>query len=366
MAAPTPRDGRGQAPSRPASTSAVGRALDSVAAPLSSAAAAHLERATIAIATVDRDTANSRPLVGASLTRLLYGTTVAAIRGGDAFEVAAGLAGMETTPRGMAAACETLAIDTVTQVAGRGDPADLERSLQTILRTLDDAYAGPPVLPTPRFRGPDELGPLLHELSSFTGRDDMPALVQADTLARAMSGHRASAAALGRALAQAELHRRGVALTIAVPPRDPGTLPPVAGAHGAGLIAAEIAVWANRAAAQVARLMAEWHDLTSRWRALVEPRAGTATSRLLEKVAIHPVLDAATATSLTGGTAGSTYHALEQLEASAVLREVSGFRRNRIWCAPDLLALVDDCVSALQAEHTPTMSRPSVMDTPPR
>jgi Fic family protein len=200
----------------------------------------------------------------------------------------------------------------------------------------------------------DEVAPLLEDVFAFMRRDDVPAILQAaivhaqfETIHPFADGN----GRVGRALIHTVMRRRGLA---------PRFVPPVslvlatnATRYVEGLTAyrEERAVdWclffirALRSATQHAKhLNEQLQALQSHWReALNHPRSHSALEKLIQVLPAQPVVDLQLAAQLTGASDESARRALNELETAGILGTVQvGRKRNRIWEARDLLALVD-------------------------
>lgn len=86
------------------------------------------------------------------------------------------------------------------------------------------------------------------------------------------------------------------------------------------------------------------------WRAALKkhdaPRSDAAAWQLIDALPAHPMITGPTALAATGRARAAVYQALDQLERAGVLVPASGSRRNRVWEAEGLLALLEGLESA--------------------
>lgn len=100
------------------------------------------------------------------------------------------------------------------------------------------------------------------------------------------------------------------------------------------------AVYGSIAAAEA--LLSEVAQLQERWRAAAgQPRSDSAAEALIRHLPEVPVIDLATAASLTGASREATRRAIARLEAAGVLAEITGKGRLRRWEAVGLFAILD-------------------------
>jgi Fic family protein len=210
---------------------------------------------------------------------------------------------------------------------------------------LDAAFVPPP---------PEELPELLDDLVAFVDREDLPPVVQAaiahaqfETIHPFADGN----GRVGRCLIHVVLRRRGLA---------PRFVPPVsvvlatnAAAYVRGLVdfrKGDVAAWigsfavsCRSAAAESGRLAARIHDLQDWWRERAGgPRRGSAAGRIIELLPSRPIVSVATARAAIGGSAEAVRLALNALEASGVVRQVTAGRYARAWVADDLFEILNE------------------------
>ncbi len=232
------------------------------------------------------------------------------------------------------------------QVAGR------VRTVQNWIGGNDYNPCGADFVPPP----PEEVGPLLADLTDAVNREDLPPLVQAalvhaqfETIHPFEDGNGRT----GRALVQVVLRRRGIA---------PSYVPPVsvilaaerdAYIDGLGEFrfgepmrwVARFAVACARAATLAARYLEAVGALQAEWRRLLaaaaNPRSDAAAWMLIEALPAHLVISTAGAVGVTGRTKAAVHGAVAPLVDAGVLIPVSTSKRNRLWEASGLFDLVE-------------------------
>jgi Fic family protein len=98
----------------------------------------------------------------------------------------------------------------------------------------------------------------------------------------------------------------------------------------------EAALASARLAAQVAELQERWRERAGR------PRQDSAAAAIIDTLPAHPILGAEKAAEVTGRSQVAARNALNHLEESGVLTQVTVGKRNRIWESTGLFALVDE------------------------
>lgn len=208
-----------------------------------------------------------------------------------------------------------------------------------------------------------DVGRLLEDLCSYANRDDIPALVQAaavhaqfETIHPFVDGN----GRVGRSLIGAVLARRGVCRDV-VPPvslvlaRDRAAYVDALTAwrfelDGTTRWTMLLADACEVAATASTRLAGQVADLQERWREQAgQPRRDSAAQTLIAALPAHPILDAATASQLTGRSEVAARNGLAALERGGVLAQVTVGKRNRIWESVGLFALVDAMERELSA-----------------
>ena len=201
----------------------------------------------------------------------------------------------------------------------------------------------------------DELPRLLADLCRFCERDDLPTLIQAaiahvqfETIHPFPDGN----GRVGRALIQVILKRRGLTTS-------PAILPPISlvlathgdqyiagltsfrgGDHGAWLafflqVVHEASVIAENLADAISQLQQDWRERAG------HPRKDSATAALITHLPAEPIIDLRAATRITGASSQATRLAINRLESTGVLREITGKGRLRRWESIGLFELVD-------------------------
>lgn len=199
---------------------------------------------------------------------------------------------------------------------------------------------------------PEHVPRLMDDLVRFCNRDDMPVIAQmaiAHAQFESIHPFTDGNGRLGRALLGAILRRRGVTTR---------TTPPVASAFAArrqhyfDLVNAyrtgevlpfiEYLAEATTLAAQEAGISAErLRRMPMEWRERTACRRRGALWRLIDTLAISPVIDAETAEAVTGVSASNTYAAIDRLEEAGVIHQITNRKRNRVWAALDVLDELD-------------------------
>ena len=200
---------------------------------------------------------------------------------------------------------------------------------------------------------PELVEALLADLVVFMNRTDVPPLAQAaighaqfETIHPFDDGN----GRVGRALVHVLLRHRGLA-TRSVVPLSTVLLADV-GEYFAGLDEyregnlrdwlTRFAAAATKAATHGYELAAELTDLRDRWEQNVRPRRNSAAATLLRAVLQRPVLDIGAVRELVPGTSDvNLYRALARLVGGAVLDELTGFGRNRVWAATEALDVLE-------------------------
>ncbi|BDI22462.1 Fic family protein [Herbiconiux sp. L3-i23] len=153
----------------------------------------------------------------------------------------------------------------------------------------------------------------------------------------------------GRSLVQAMLRRADVARTLVIP-ISAGLSEDTAGYFDAltryrsGRLEPIVEIFATAAisAVESSRQMAD--DLVqvrSTWSQRCTARQGSGARRLLPLLETRPVLTSASAMEHLRVSAPNAQLAIDRLVADGILTQVGGARRNRVWAATGLLAVVD-------------------------
>lgn len=210
---------------------------------------------------------------------------------------------------------------------------------------------------------PDLVPDYLTDLLSFANRDDIDPIAQAAIVhAQFESIHPFTDGngRIGRALIGAVLRRRGV---------TPATVLPVASALAADtdhyfqlltayrtgdaeaiitdvVLCVEVAA---REARGTARSFAKYADA---WRQMVDVRAGSATDSLLNVLVGVPVFTAEQLIERTGLADRAVYRAIEQLQKSRIIAEVTNRKRDRVYAVTDVLDEFEDLDDRIRSRIT--------------
>ncbi|MFI8565557.1 Fic family protein [Rhodococcus sp. NPDC078407] len=208
---------------------------------------------------------------------------------------------------------------------------------------IDALYVPPP---------PEIVPELMADLLAFANRTDVPILVQA-AIAHAQfeSIHPFTDGngRIGRALISAILRRRGLTERVTVPLAsvmlantdryfDRLTAYRAGDADEFVEYVAHAATVSSYAAQDSAQALAE---LPEYWRAIARPRANSADAAIIDALLDTPILNADTASRITGTTDASTYRALARLTEAGLLEVLTASKRNQIWAATAVLAELD-------------------------
>jgi Fic family protein len=213
---------------------------------------------------------------------------------------------------------------------------------------------------------PPELVPeLMADLMIFLNRDDIPTLLQAaighaqfESIHPFGDGN----GRIGRTLISAVIRRRGVARNTVIPLasgilalRDRYVQSLNEYRMGsAEQIATMIASSARIAAVEAGRTIDVLRGLPERWQTELGARSMSSAARLLPILFDDPVMNAAALEDALGGSQASTYAAIARLEASGIVREITGRKRDRVWAAVDVLAELDALDARIQ-KRMPTV-----------
>jgi Fic family protein len=193
---------------------------------------------------------------------------------------------------------------------------------------------------------------LMDDLVTFVGRHDLPPVVSAavahaqfETIHPFPDGNGRT----GRALIHSILRSRGLTRSVTVPVSAGllsdtsayfGTL--TAYRHGDPFaIIREVCLASERAVINGRRLVADLHQARARWADVVVARKDAAAWRLADLLLRQPVVDTATISRELGITANNTPRTIAPLVAAGVLEEFTGFSRNRLWQASEVLTALD-------------------------
>jgi len=211
---------------------------------------------------------------------------------------------------------------------------------------------------------PPELVPdYLADLLSFANRDDIDPIAQAAIVhAQFESIHPFTDGngRIGRALIGAVLRRRGV---------TPATVLPVASAlaadtdHYFGMLTAyrtgdaeaiitDVALCVEVAAREARGTARSFLQYAAAWRQAVGVRAGSATDSVLDVLVGLPVFSAEQLTARTGLADRAIYRAIDQLEESRIIAEVTNRKRDRVYAVTDVLDEFEDLDDRIRSRIT--------------
>lgn len=219
--------------------------------------------------------------------------------------------------------------------------------------------AGADFIPPPARR----VKPLLDDLCEYANREDVPPVVQAavvhvqfETLHPFVDGN----GRVGRSLIGAVLARRGVCHDV-IPPISLA-LARQSDAYVDALTAwrfqdggvrlwitllaratEDAALASARLAAQVAELLEAWREQAGR------PREDSAAAAIIDALPAYPIVDAEKVAEITGRSLVAARNALNHLEKTGVLQQVTVGKRNRMWESTGLFALIDEMERELSA-----------------
>lgn len=199
----------------------------------------------------------------------------------------------------------------------------------------------------------DHVPAAMADLVAFMRRDDIPPLAHAaiahaqfETIHPFTDGNGRT----GRALIHALLHAKGV-IRHHVVPLSAGFLRNTEryfasfSAYQAGdpepiaLLLAE-AVFHGTSEAQ--RLVHAMQEIHAAWRERLQVRSDALVLKILPELTAQPVVSAPFLEQHFGASNTAVLNALKQLEAADILREFSRQRRNRLWVAHEITAILDD------------------------
>ncbi len=199
----------------------------------------------------------------------------------------------------------------------------------------------------------EQVPALMDDLVRFTQRVDVPLLVQAavahaqfETIHPFPDGNGRT----GRALVHAMLRGHGLTRNVTVPV-SAGLLTDTAGyfatltAYREGDPAPIVARLADASVAAIAsgrQLVAELRATRASWPDRITIRKGAIAWRLADLLVRQPVVDAATVAAELEIAPQNANRAITPLVEAGVLTEFTGFKRNRLWQAPEILSALDD------------------------
>ena len=194
---------------------------------------------------------------------------------------------------------------------------------------------------------------LMADLVRFTQRVNVPLLVQAaiahaqfETIHPFPDGNGRT----GRALIHAMLRGHGLTRNVTVPV-SAGLLTDTSGyfetlsAYRAGdpsRIVAKLADASLVAITNGRQLVTELRAIRASWNDKIKARGGAAAWRLADLLVRQPVVDAPVIAAELGLVPQNVQRVLAPLVDAGVLTEFTGFKRNRMWQATEILTVLDD------------------------
>lgn len=199
----------------------------------------------------------------------------------------------------------------------------------------------------------DHIEPLVDDLVAFCQRVDLPLLAQAavahaqfETIHPFTDGNGRT----GRALIHAMLRGHGLTSNVTVPV-SAGLLA-VTPAYFEALtnyrdgdpapIVALLAAASFAAIGNGRQLVADLRTLRQEWNERIVSRRGAVAWRLADLLLRQPIVDSRVLASALGIGPGNAARPIGALVTAGILTEITGARRNRMWQAPEVLALLDD------------------------
>lgn len=200
---------------------------------------------------------------------------------------------------------------------------------------------------------PERVPELMEDLITFTRRTDLPLLPQAaiahaqfETIHPFPDGNGRT----GRALIHAMLRGRGLTRNVTVPV-SAGLLTSTTAyfaslaAYRGGDPAAIVEMLAEASFAATAngrQLVRDLRGARASWADKIKARRGATAWRLADVLVRRPVMDASVVARELGVTPQNALRAIGPLADAGVLTEFTGFKRNRMWQAREVLALLDE------------------------
>jgi Fic family protein len=194
---------------------------------------------------------------------------------------------------------------------------------------------------------------LIDDLVRFARRTDVPLLARAavahaqfETVHPFPDGNGRT----GRALINAMLRGHGLTKNVTVPV-SAGLLTDTTGyfdaltAYRAGdpaAIVARLAEASFEATANGRRLVHDLRAIRAGWDSAIRARRGAGAWRLADLLLRQPVVDAATVAAELGLAPPNAQRVIAPLAEAGVLTEFTGFTRNRMWQATEVLTALDD------------------------
>ncbi|OUE10404.1 Adenosine monophosphate-protein transferase SoFic [Clavibacter michiganensis] len=211
---------------------------------------------------------------------------------------------------------------------------------------------------------PPELVPTcLDDLLAFANRDDVDPIAQAAIVhAQFESIHPFTDGngRIGRALIGAVLRRRGMTPTTVLPvasglAADTDHYFGLLTAYRSGDVAAiitDVALCVEVAAREARGTARSFLTFPGAWRREVGTRAGSATDHVLDALVGLPVFTAEHLSGRTGLGDRAAYRAIEQLEGSRIITEVTERKRDRVYAVTDVLDELEDLDDRIRSRIT--------------
>ena len=194
---------------------------------------------------------------------------------------------------------------------------------------------------------------LVDDLVRFARRTDVPLLARAaiahaqfETIHPFPDGNGRT----GRALINAMLRGHGLTKNVTVPV-SAGLLTDTTSYFGAltayrtgdpTAIVVNLAEASFEATANGRRLVRDLNAVRAGWNEVIKARRGAGAWQLADLLLRQPVVDAATVAAELGLAPQNTQRVIAALADSGVLTEFTGFKRNRMWQATEVLTALDD------------------------
>ena len=146
------------------------------------------------------------------------------------------------------------------------------------------------------------------------------------------------------------LRAKGLTRNVTVPVSagllgDTGSYFAALDAYRAGSPTPIIGAFARAAITAVANghtLVSDLRSVRSDWADRVRSRKGSAAQRLLDVLLRQPVIDRRTVATELGISPDNAGRAIDPLVAAGILREFTGFERNRMWHATEVTDALDE------------------------
>lgn len=207
---------------------------------------------------------------------------------------------------------------------------------------------------------PETVDDYMHDLITFTNRDDIPVLAQAAiTHAQFESIHPFTDGngRIGRALINTILRRRSTTTKVVIPIASAIVARAdryfdLLGEYRDGRAAPIVLAFAN--ASRIAALESlttaqRLRETPEDWRArLGRVRSRSATHQLLETITTIPVLSADDATKLINAPTSGVYASIQRLVDAEILTPLTQSKRNQIWGAVDILDELEDLSTRIE------------------